>query len=152
MAHSTINVTVIVTGMTRPAMRDEVQSRRKRTMMIGGEDQSDEDGVADTGDAVADEVRLVVEGGDIDASREIGAELSDGGGDFVGDGDSVGSRAGSKMLMQDGGLAVGSNDGVNGLGGGDDLGNIGKVDGDAGGRGFDGDGGELIDVGGLIAD
>ena len=55
-------------------------------------------------------------------------------------------------VEEDGGLAVGGDDGVDGLGGGDDLGDVGEVNGHAGGRGFDGDGGELLEVRGLVAD
>ena len=117
----------------------------------GGEDESDEDGIADAGDAVANEMGLVVEGGDGDAGGQIGAELGDGGGDFVGDGDGV--RVGLlEDVEEDGGLAVGGNDGVDGLRGRDDLSDVGEVDGHAGGRGFDGNGGELLEVGGLVAD
>ena len=91
-----------------------------------GEDESDEDGIADAGDAVANEMGLVVEGGDGDAGGQIGAELGDGGGDFVGDGDGV--RVGLlEDVEEDGGLAVGGNDGVDGLRGRDDLSDVGEV-------------------------
>ena len=116
-------------------MREEVQSRRKRTRMTRGEDEPDEDGIANAGDAVAHEMGLVVEGRDGDAGGQIGAELGDGGGDFVGDGDGV--RVGLlEDVEEDGGLAVGGNDGVDGLRGRDDLSDVGEVDRHAGGRGL----------------
>ena len=83
-------VTATVTGMTRPAMSDEVQSRRKRKRMMQARIEADEDGVAHAGDAVADQFAT-------DRRRARGCtpagsfwrRCCDLGGDCIGDRDGV---------------------------------------------------------------
>ncbi len=50
MAQRKRMVMATVTGMTRPATREEVQSREEEEEDDAGEDEADEDGVADAGD------------------------------------------------------------------------------------------------------
>ena len=117
----------------------------------GGEDDADQDGVAHAGDAVADQLRLVVEGLEVDAGRKVGLEAHDLGGDLIGDLDGVaGGLAGD--VQQDGGLAVGANHGVDGLDSVLDVGNIGDFDGNAGGAVLDDDLSKLFDAVDLGAD
>ena len=64
----------------------------------------------------------------MDAGGQIRLELRDLGGDFVGDGDGVGGGLAGDV-EQDGGAAVGGDDGVDGLGGRDDVGHVGDANG-----------------------
>ena len=117
----------------------------------GGEDDADEDGVAHAGDAVADQLRLVIEGLEVNAGRQVGFEALDLGGDFIGDLDGVaGGLTGD--VEQDGGFAVGANDGVDRLHSVLDVGDIGDFDGNAGGAVLDDDLPELFGAVDLGAD
>ena len=116
-----------------------------------GEDEADEDGVADAGDGLADELGLVVERREMDAGGELGLE-----------GGISSATALATWTVLDGGLArdveqnrgcaVGRDRGVDGHGGGHDLGDVGYADGDSGGRGLDDERAELGGVVSLRAD
>ncbi len=86
-----------------------------------GEDEADEDGVADAGDGLANELGLIVEGGEMHAGRELGLERGDLVGDGVGDLRRCSTVGWRVMLMRTDGRAVGRDRGVDGHGGGYDL-------------------------------
>ncbi len=116
-----------------------------------GEHEADEDGVANALDAFADESRLVVEGLELDAGGQLGAELRDLSRDAVGDGDGVAGGL-ARDVEQDCRLAVGGDEGVDRHGGCDDVGDVGDAHGSAACGGLDGELLEAVDVVRLGAD
>ena len=101
-----------------------------------GQNYADGDGVADAGDAVAHQLRLIVKEIEFDAWRQIFAELGYLGGDRIGDGNRI-----ARWLTGDGEehrlFSVGSDGGVDRHSGLHNGCHIGNADRRACGRGFD---------------
>ena len=116
-----------------------------------GQDDADENGVADAADTVADELGLIVEGRHGDAGGQGFLELLYGSGNFVGDGDGVAGGL-ARDVEQNGGMALGTDHGVGRLDGLADFRDVGDADGNAGSCVLDHHLGKLADVMGLRAD
>src|SRR6185437_12596404 len=116
-----------------------------------GQDEADEDGVADAANGLADDGGLVVEGREGDAGRQRLLEVGHFGVDLVGDGHGV-AQGLAVDRQQHGGLAVGIHQRVDGLDRGRDRGDVGDADGSARGGALDDDGADLGGVGDLPGD
>ena len=104
----------------------------------GGEDESDEDRIADAVDTVADEAGLIVVGLKFNAGWKAFLQVGDFRGNGIGYGEGVaGGLPGD--VEQDGALAVGGDDGVDRHNAGLDVGDVRDADGRAAGCGFDDD-------------